>query len=260
MIELTTAFVAAAAVLSTAAQAQLQCSLSTIDSNIISVDAFSASDLASRFARPDDKPNWADVLLTEEYQSDVWDADRYIVMRHNGEDCRKVGKAKYHICNADYVEEETGNSCAQVISKSHSGFSNKGKSLVIPASPPQSPGSTDPAFMGVTPNTPVHFRVSLSSSLSYWWAGITETCANQIFNADDKPMKYLTFTADNMHTWKTVSVILDQPDINFDDSWRCNHDPNMSAKKPYGFTYDNGKSWTFSNVAFEPILYQAALK
>lgn len=65
-VKLTTAFVAATALLSSAAEAQLQCRLWTSGSNIISVDAFSASDLASKYSETDDS-NWADVTLTGLY-------------------------------------------------------------------------------------------------------------------------------------------------------------------------------------------------
>lgn len=63
MIKLTTAFVASAALLSTAAQA-LQCSLQTFKSNIVSVEAYSASDLANKYVEPNGPGSWADIILT----------------------------------------------------------------------------------------------------------------------------------------------------------------------------------------------------
>ncbi|CBQ67365.1 conserved hypothetical protein [Sporisorium reilianum SRZ2] len=244
MIKLTTAFVAAAALLSTAAQATdaqvpLQCRLWTADSNIIWVEADSAPDLNFGTAQPG-VGSWADITLTQEFYSDVAKADRYIAMRHNGADCRGISKAKHHICNEEYVDEKPGNSCAQMISKSHPLFSNKGKAVSISSS---------------APKNPVHFVARLTSSLQNWWASIDETCAYQRFDATDEPMKYLTFSASDMHTWSSVTVTLDEPDRLFGSSWECSNSNHLIASSPQGYSADDGKTWIFDSVKFNALLY-----
>ncbi|TKY90009.1 hypothetical protein EX895_000007 [Sporisorium graminicola] len=149
------------------------------------------------------------------------------------------------MCNKHYVQEEAGNSCAQVITKSHPIFYASGKAVDVSES---------------APKTPVHFRIGISSSLQYWRAEVISTCASEVLDAADKPMKYITFSANNMHTWPTVSVILDQPDFHFAQSWKCTDAHNLRADAPRGYSFDNGKSWTFHNVAFDPILYDVQSK
>lgn len=64
MIKLTTAFVAAAAFMSAAAQAALQCDLQTFKSNIIQVEVFSDHDLSFKYPGYSKANHWADVTLT----------------------------------------------------------------------------------------------------------------------------------------------------------------------------------------------------
>lgn len=101
-------------------------------------------------------------LRAEDHHQDIRDAHRYLSMRHNGADCSQISKAQYNTCNAEYVDYAAGNSCAQVLSKSHRIGWSTGKALDIAES---------------APNQPVHFRASLAPSLQNWWAGIVGTCA-----------------------------------------------------------------------------------
>lgn len=80
-------------------------------------------------------------LRADEYYSDVKDAERYVSLRHNGADCHQVSKAKHHMCNKHYVQEEAGNSCAQVITKSHPIFYASGKAVDVSESDPEMYGS-----------------------------------------------------------------------------------------------------------------------
>lgn len=65
MFKLTTAFIAAAALLSATAQADpLQCHMQAFNANIISVDAYSANDLSDKHAPLGASGYFADVTLT----------------------------------------------------------------------------------------------------------------------------------------------------------------------------------------------------
>lgn len=101
--------------------------------------------------------------LTEDYHPDrdISEATHHITMRHNGIDCRQISKAKHNMCNKGYVEEEGGNSCAQVTSRAHRIGFETGKAVDIAQN---------------SPNQSVHFSAALSSSLNYWTAGVVNTC------------------------------------------------------------------------------------
>lgn len=160
-------------------------------------------------------------------------------MRHNGTDCRNVSAAKDNICNINYVYDEPGNSCAQVTHRSHRLGWTSGKALDI---------SED------APNSAVHFRAVLAPSLQSWSAGLPNTCATQTFDAPDKGFKVMTFSASNLHQWSTVVVTLDEPDNLFGVSWQCQFSDVLNPDVPRGTTEDNGKTWTFHNIKFDPIL------
>ncbi|KAJ9477149.1 Fungal specific zinc-finger transcription factor [Pseudozyma hubeiensis] len=241
MIKFTAAFVVAAAVLSTTAKAALQCSKQTFSSNIIQVEVFSAADLSDTTVNEADAP-WADVILTEKYFSDVGEAHHYINMRHNAIDCRQVKGAMNSICNINYVAEEPGNTCAQVTHKSHRLGWGTGKALDISES---------------APNSPVHFRATLAPSLQSWTAGLPDTCATQTFDAPDKGYKVVTFHASERHEWNPVVVTLDEPDHLFGNSWSCSFDEYLHADAPRGTTLDGGKTWSFTHVRFDPVVYSA---
>ena len=50
-------------------------------------------------------------------------------------------------------------------------------------------------------------------------------------------------------------MILDEADPYFDRSWECNESTDLGAETPRAFTNDGGKTWSFADIKFNPILY-----
>uniref|UniRef100_UPI003F8D8FD0 Llp1 n=1 Tax=Mycosarcoma maydis TaxID=5270 RepID=UPI003F8D8FD0 len=220
----------------------LQCHMQAFNANIISVDAYSANDLSDKHAPLGASGYFADVTLTGKYHQDVFDARHWLTMRHSGTDCRNVKGTDSKVCNIDYVENQPGNSCAQVTQRSHLLGWSSGKALDISAT---------------APNAPVHFRASLAPSLQTWWTGLPNTCAVQRYNAPHNPYKIVTLTASGMHTWTKLVIMLDAPEPSFFKSWSCEYNDSLSPVVGNIQVSEDGKTYTLTNVKYQPILYSA---
>ncbi|SPO20590.1 uncharacterized protein UTRI_00066 [Ustilago trichophora] len=241
LIKTTSALVVAAALLPSA-HAALTCRLASMDSQIISVEAFSAADVASKSPSQDLKnADWADIALSEHYHPSAhFDSQHRIVLRHDGQDCREIDVAKDNICNRGIFDEMPGNSCAQVTHKSHWFGSGSGRAFGIPRN---------------APNPSVHFSARLLPSLHSWKAGLPNTCANEIINAPKHGMKVLTFSSTSRHEWTNVKVTLDQPDTNFPLTWQCDPNDHLSAPQQLEFVTADEKTYVFTNINFDYLLY-----
>lgn len=84
-------------------------------------------------------------------------------MRHYGTDCRNTPTAKHRMCNEGYVDNEIGNSCAEITHRSHFLSFSTGSALDISR---------------VAVKSPIHLHASLSPSLQTWKAGAPGTCSD----------------------------------------------------------------------------------
>ncbi|SPO19679.1 uncharacterized protein UTRI_00066_B [Ustilago trichophora] len=237
LIKITSALVIAAALLSSA-HASMECTLSTTDSQIIEVNAFSAHDLAT--VSPSQNPadqRWATVSIQERND---YRAQHDITMRHYGHDCRDVSVSDHSICNGPDFDDQLGNTCAQVTHRTYRYGPGTGKSLDISAS---------------APNSAVHFRAKLSPSLQNWRTGIPGTCAHQVVDAPDNGMKVMKIASEYGHGWPSVTVKLDQPDPEFPTTWSCIQSDDLSAPSQLSVHTEDQQTFTFSNIRFDYILY-----
>lgn len=72
-------------------------------------------------------------------------------------------------------------------------------------------------------------------------------------------MKVLTLSSTSRHEWYSVTVTLDQPDGNFPYTWRCDSDDLLSAPRQLKFKTVDEKTYTFTNVVFDYLLYASIL-